>query len=67
MLLWAEVVATACYTLNRSLVHTLHGKTYYELIKAKKPNVTYFRVFGSLCFPTNDSDDLDKLTAKADI
>nr|GEW89632.1 hypothetical protein [Tanacetum cinerariifolium] len=67
MILWAEAVANVCYTLNRSLVHTLHGKTYYELIKAKKPNVTYFRVFGSLCFPTNDSDDLDKLTAKADI
>nr|GEU59098.1 hypothetical protein [Tanacetum cinerariifolium] len=67
MLLWAEVVATACYTLNRSLVHTLHGKTYYELLKGKKPNVTYIRVFGSLCFPTNDSDDLGKLTAKADI
>ncbi|GJX53096.1 retrovirus-related pol polyprotein from transposon TNT 1-94 [Tanacetum coccineum] len=37
MFLWAEVVATACYTLNRSLIHTLHGKTYYELLKGKKP------------------------------
>nr|GEU38511.1 reverse transcriptase domain-containing protein [Tanacetum cinerariifolium] len=67
MFLWAEAVATACYTLNRSLVHTLHGKTYYELLKGKKPNVTYFRVFSSLCYPTNDSDDLGKLTAKVDI
>nr|GEY61490.1 retrovirus-related Pol polyprotein from transposon TNT 1-94 [Tanacetum cinerariifolium] len=67
MLLWDEAVAAACYTLNRSLVHTLHGKTYYELLKGKKPNVNYFRVFGSLCFPTNDSDYLGKLTAKADI
>nr|GEY37958.1 retrovirus-related Pol polyprotein from transposon TNT 1-94 [Tanacetum cinerariifolium] len=32
----AEVVATACYTLNQSLVHTLHGKTYYELLKGMK-------------------------------
>ncbi|GJS56357.1 retrovirus-related pol polyprotein from transposon TNT 1-94 [Tanacetum coccineum] len=31
----------ACYTLNRSLVHTLHGKTYYELLKGKKPNLQY--------------------------
>ncbi|GJY61215.1 retrovirus-related pol polyprotein from transposon TNT 1-94 [Tanacetum coccineum] len=67
MFLWAEVVATACYTLNRSLVHTLHEKTYYELLKGKKPNVKYFRVFGSLCYPTNDYDDLGKLKAKADI
>ncbi|GJX16586.1 retrovirus-related pol polyprotein from transposon TNT 1-94, partial [Tanacetum coccineum] len=67
MFLWAEAVATACYTLNRSLVHTLHGKTYYELLKGKKPEVKYFRVFGSLCYPTNDYDDLGKLKVKADI
>nr|GEY33703.1 hypothetical protein [Tanacetum cinerariifolium] len=67
MFLWAEAVATTCYTLNRSLVHTLHRKTYYELLKGKKPKVKYFRVFGSLCYPTNDYDDLGKLKAKADI
>nr|GEY28296.1 retrovirus-related Pol polyprotein from transposon TNT 1-94 [Tanacetum cinerariifolium] len=67
LFLWAEVVATACYTLNRSLIHTLHGKTYYELLKGKKPNLNYFRVFGALCYPTNDSQDLGKLKAKADI
>ncbi|GJR65966.1 retrovirus-related pol polyprotein from transposon TNT 1-94 [Tanacetum coccineum] len=54
----AEAVDTCVvYTLNRSLVHTLHGKTYYELLKGKKPNLQYFRVFGSLCYPTNDYDD----------
>ncbi|GKF12496.1 retrovirus-related pol polyprotein from transposon TNT 1-94, partial [Tanacetum coccineum] len=63
--LWAEAVATVCYTLNRSLVHTLHGKTYYELLKGKKPKVKYIRVFRSLCYPTNDYDDLGKLKAKA--
>nr|GFC55169.1 retrovirus-related Pol polyprotein from transposon TNT 1-94 [Tanacetum cinerariifolium] len=67
LFLWAEAVATACYTLNKSLVHTLHGKTYYELLKGKKPNVSYFKVFGSLCYPTNDYDDVGKLKAKADI
>ncbi|GJS29556.1 retrovirus-related pol polyprotein from transposon TNT 1-94 [Tanacetum coccineum] len=67
MFLWTEATATACYTLNRSLIHTLHGKTYYELLKGKKPEVNYFRVFGSLCYPTNDYDDLGKLKAKADI
>nr|GEY95354.1 retrovirus-related Pol polyprotein from transposon TNT 1-94 [Tanacetum cinerariifolium] len=67
LFLWAEVVATVCYTLNRSLVLTLHRKTYYELLKRKKPELKYFRVFGSLCYPTNDYDDLGKLKAKADI
>ncbi|GKD22228.1 hypothetical protein Tco_1223931, partial [Tanacetum coccineum] len=35
--------------------------------KGKKPNLQYFRVFGSLCYPTNDYDDVGKLKAKADI
>ncbi|GJS13769.1 retrovirus-related pol polyprotein from transposon TNT 1-94 [Tanacetum coccineum] len=30
--LWAEAVATACYTQNRSLIHTRHNKTPYELL-----------------------------------
>ncbi|GJW21633.1 retrovirus-related pol polyprotein from transposon TNT 1-94 [Tanacetum coccineum] len=42
-------------------------ETYYELLKGKKPDVEYFWVFGSLCYPTNDYDDLGKLKAKADI
>nr|GFB31187.1 retrovirus-related Pol polyprotein from transposon TNT 1-94 [Tanacetum cinerariifolium] len=67
LFLWAKAVATACYTLNRSLIHTLHGKAYYELLKGKKPNLNYFRVFGALCYPTNDSQDIGKLKAKADI
>ncbi|GJT99515.1 retrovirus-related pol polyprotein from transposon TNT 1-94 [Tanacetum coccineum] len=33
----------------------------------KKPDLTFLRVFGALCYPTNDSEDLGKLQAKADI
>ncbi|GKF03169.1 hypothetical protein Tco_0030092, partial [Tanacetum coccineum] len=32
-----------------------------------KPDLSYFHVFGALCYPTNDSEDLDKLKPKADI
>ncbi|GJU52471.1 putative ribonuclease H-like domain-containing protein [Tanacetum coccineum] len=67
MFLWAEVVATACYTQNRSLIHTRHNKPPYELVHDKKPDLTFLRVFGALCYPTNDSEDLGKLQAKADI
>ncbi|GJW60069.1 retrovirus-related pol polyprotein from transposon TNT 1-94 [Tanacetum coccineum] len=55
MFLSAEVVATACYTQNRSPIHTRHDKTPYELVHDKKPDLTCFRVFGALCYPTNDS------------
>ncbi|GJY57067.1 retrovirus-related pol polyprotein from transposon TNT 1-94 [Tanacetum coccineum] len=67
MFLWAEAVATACYTQNRSLIHTLHNKTLYELVHNKKPDLTFFRVFGALCYPTIDSEDLGKLQPTADI
>ncbi|GKD61218.1 retrovirus-related pol polyprotein from transposon TNT 1-94, partial [Tanacetum coccineum] len=67
MFLWAEAVATACYTQNRSLIHTRHNKTPYELVHDKKHGLTFLRVFGALCYPTNDSEDLGKLQPTADI
>ncbi|GKC50122.1 retrovirus-related pol polyprotein from transposon TNT 1-94 [Tanacetum coccineum] len=67
MFLWAEAVATACYTQNRSLIHTRHDKTPYELVHDKKPDLTFFHVFGALCYPTNDSEDLGKLQPTTDI
>ncbi|GKD25808.1 integrase, catalytic region, zinc finger, CCHC-type containing protein [Tanacetum coccineum] len=33
----------------------------------KKPDLSFFHVFGSLCYPTNDHKDLGKFDAKADI
>nr|GEU96878.1 hypothetical protein [Tanacetum cinerariifolium] len=65
--LWAEVVATTCFTQNRSIIHTRYNKTPYELLRGRKSNVEYFHVFGSLCYPTNDRDDLGKMKPKANI
>nr|GEZ72773.1 retrovirus-related Pol polyprotein from transposon TNT 1-94 [Tanacetum cinerariifolium] len=62
-----EVVATACYTQNRSLIYTRHHKTPYELVQNKKHDLTFFRVFGALCYTTNDNEDLGKLQPTADI
>nr|GEW13068.1 hypothetical protein [Tanacetum cinerariifolium] len=67
MFLWAEAVATACYTQNRSLIHTRHNNTPYDLVHNKKPDLTFFRVFGALCYPTNDNEDLGKLQPTFDI
>nr|GEW05989.1 integrase, catalytic region, zinc finger, CCHC-type, peptidase aspartic, catalytic [Tanacetum cinerariifolium] len=66
MFLWAEAMATTCYTQNRSLIHTRHHKTPYELMHNKKHDLTFFRVFGALCYPTNDNEDLGKLQLTAD-
>jgi hypothetical protein len=47
---WAEAINTACYSINRLYLHRILKKTSYELLTGKKPNVSYFRVFGSKCF-----------------
>ncbi|GKE30594.1 retrovirus-related pol polyprotein from transposon TNT 1-94, partial [Tanacetum coccineum] len=67
LFLWAEAVATACYTQNRSMIRRRHGKTPYELLHNKPPDLSYLYVFGALCYPTNDSENLGKLQPKADI
>ncbi|GJX85193.1 retrovirus-related pol polyprotein from transposon TNT 1-94 [Tanacetum coccineum] len=67
LFLWVEAVATACYAQNRSIIRRRHGKTPYELLHDKKPDLSYLHVFGSLCYPNNDIEDLGKLQAKADI
>ncbi|GJU99817.1 retrovirus-related pol polyprotein from transposon TNT 1-94 [Tanacetum coccineum] len=67
LFLWAEAVATACYTQNRSIIRLHHGKTPYELLHVKLPDLSFFYVFGALCYLTNDSENLGKLQPKADI
>ncbi|GKC25863.1 putative ribonuclease H-like domain-containing protein [Tanacetum coccineum] len=67
LFLWAKAVATACYTQNHSIIRLRHGKTPYELLHDKLPDLSFFHVFGALCYPTNDSENLGKLQPKADI
>nr|GEX37975.1 ribonuclease H-like domain-containing protein [Tanacetum cinerariifolium] len=67
LFLWAEVINIACYTQNRSLIRLHYNKTPYELMHDKKPDLSFLHVFGLLCYSTNDSEDLSKLNAKADI
>nr|GEV94001.1 integrase, catalytic region, zinc finger, CCHC-type, peptidase aspartic, catalytic [Tanacetum cinerariifolium] len=62
-----EAVATGCYTQNRSIVRLRHGKTPYELLHNKLPDLSFLYVFGALCYPTNDNENLGKLQPKADI
>nr|GFB60237.1 integrase, catalytic region, zinc finger, CCHC-type, peptidase aspartic, catalytic [Tanacetum cinerariifolium] len=62
-----QAVATACFTQNRSIIRLRHGKTSYELLHNKLPDLSFFYVFGALCYLTNDSENLGKLQPKADI
>ncbi|GJS97024.1 retrovirus-related pol polyprotein from transposon TNT 1-94 [Tanacetum coccineum] len=67
LFLWAEAIATACDTQNRSIIQRCHGKTPYEILHDRKPDLSYLNVFGALCYPNNDSENLGKFQAKADI
>ncbi|GJR72726.1 integrase, catalytic region, zinc finger, CCHC-type containing protein [Tanacetum coccineum] len=49
----------------------LYGVAMEKLLMSfymtKKPDLSYLRIFGALCYPNNYSEDLGKLKAKADI
>nr|GEX10486.1 hypothetical protein [Tanacetum cinerariifolium] len=38
--------------------------TPYDLIQGRKPDIFYLHVFGALCYPKNDREDIGKLGAK---
>nr|GEV47516.1 retrovirus-related Pol polyprotein from transposon TNT 1-94 [Tanacetum cinerariifolium] len=67
LFLWAEAIATACFTQNRSIIHLRFNKTPYELINGRKPDISFLYVFRALCYPKNDREDIWKLGAKGDI
>nr|GEZ00301.1 hypothetical protein [Tanacetum cinerariifolium] len=67
LFLWAEAIATACFTQNRSIIHRRFNKTPYKLINGRKPNISFLYVFGAPCYPKNDREDIGKLGAKGDI
>nr|GFB74653.1 retrovirus-related Pol polyprotein from transposon TNT 1-94 [Tanacetum cinerariifolium] len=67
LFLWAEAIATACFTQNRSIIHRQFNKTPYELINGRKPDISFLHVFGALCYLKNDREDIGKLGAKGDI
>ncbi|GKA81226.1 retrovirus-related pol polyprotein from transposon TNT 1-94 [Tanacetum coccineum] len=67
LFLWAEAIAIACYTQNRSIIHRRFNKTPYKLINSRKPNISFLHVFGALCYLKNDREDIRKLGEKGDI
>jgi transposase InsO family protein len=47
---WVEAINMVCHAINRLYLHKLLKKTSYELLTGNKPNISYFRVFGSKCY-----------------
>ena len=66
--LWGEAINTACHTVNMVYFRPGTKKIPQELWKGKKPNVKYFRIFGSTCFILKDRENVGKFdssTSKA--
>ncbi|GKD02296.1 retrovirus-related pol polyprotein from transposon TNT 1-94, partial [Tanacetum coccineum] len=61
---WAEAIATACYTQNRSIIIPTYEKTAYHIINDRKPSIKHLHIFGCTCYLTRDGKNLDKMKEK---
>lgn len=63
---WAKAVNTSCYILSRVIIRNVLNKTPHKLWKGRKPNISYFHVFGCECFVLNNRDQLRMFDSKSD-
>jgi transposase InsO family protein len=62
---WVEAVNITYHAINQLYLHCLLKKTPYELLTGNKPNISYFRVFGSKCYILNKKAKSSKFAPKA--
>nr|GEU75830.1 hypothetical protein [Tanacetum cinerariifolium] len=67
LFLWVEAISPTCFTQTRSIIHRRFNKTPYELINGRILDISFLYVFGALCYPKNDREDIGKFGAKGDI
>ncbi|CAM8987895.1 unnamed protein product [Rhodiola kirilowii] len=64
---WAEAVHAVSYILNRASLRFLIGKTPFELLRGRKPNIAHLKVFGCRCYVHNNGkDNLGKFDPRSD-
>ena len=63
--LWAEAFQCACHVANRLPSWPGTQKSSFEIAYGEKPNVNYFRVFGSICYVHIPKSNRTKLDPKA--
>ena len=64
--LWVVAINTACHTVNRVYFRLGTKKTLYELWKGRKPNVKYFKIFGSTCFILKNRENVGEFDSRSD-
>ena len=64
---WGEAINTSCYVINRVSIRLMLSKTFYELYKGRKPNISHLRSFGCKCFILNNGKHpIGKMDARSD-
>jgi hypothetical protein len=63
---WAEAINTARHASNRLYCHRFFNKTPYELLNGRKPNISYFQVFGCKFYILRKGSRLSKFQIKCD-
>nr|GEV41354.1 hypothetical protein [Tanacetum cinerariifolium] len=58
---------SAAKTPQQNGVVERKNRTLVEAARTIKPDISYLHVFGDLCYPKNDREDIGKLGAKGDI
>ena len=66
-MLWGEAVRHATYLLNRVATRSLLGKTPYEALRHKKPNIAHLKVFGCVCYARTETAGRKKLDDRSRI
>nr|GEZ28941.1 hypothetical protein [Tanacetum cinerariifolium] len=60
-----EALNIACYT-KKIIIVKIHGKTSYDVLRGRSPDISYFHVFGRHVHIYNHMDHLRKFDAKVD-
>lgn len=63
--LWAEVVHTVVYILNRSPTEAVGNLTPFKAYSGRKSSIAHLRIFGSLCYVHVPVELRHKLDAKS--
>nr|GEX22059.1 retrovirus-related Pol polyprotein from transposon TNT 1-94 [Tanacetum cinerariifolium] len=58
---------SAAKTPQQNGVVECKNRTLVEAARTIKPDISYLHVFGALCYPKNDREDIDRLGAKGNI
>ena len=63
---WGEVVACSVHILNRAPTKSLKDQSPFEAWTGKKPDISYFRVFGCVAYAHVPDDLRKKLDNKSE-